>query len=206
MMARSLLLFGGSFNPIHHGHLIVARAVAESLAVDRILLIPSANPPHKPADHLAPAADRLEMCRLAVRENPQFDVSDWEIDQPGPNFTLYTVRHFRAAAPEAELYWLIGMDSLRELTTWRRVGELAEECTLVTAVRPGYARPDLANLRGFMDEAAVSRIERHTLGTPAIDISASDIRARVAAGRSIRYLVPEAVEAYIHGRGLYAGT
>lgn len=198
-----MLLFGGSFNPIHYGHLIVARAAAEQLRIPRVVLLPCANPPHKQAAQLAPALHRLEMCRLAVQDDPLFEVSDWEIRQSGPNYTLLTVRHFRQQQPDAELFWLIGLDSLHELTTWYRVGELAAECTLVTAARPGAAPPDLAALRPLVRPEDLARIERHILATPQIDIAASEIRARLAAGRSITYLVPPSVEAYIRRQELY---
>src|SRR5205814_3740928 len=144
-----------SFNPIHNGHLIVARAAAEQLGVQRVVLLPSAHPPHKPSQDLAPAADRLEMCRLAVAGDGLFEICDWELRQPGPNYTIHTIEHFRAAAhgdresssPHAgrpspspasadagdwRPYWLIGMDSLRELPTWHRIGELLDLCTFVT--------------------------------------------------------------------------
>ena len=108
------LLFGGSFDPIHYGHLIVSRFVAEHLAIPRVVLVPGARPPHKADAGLAPAADRLAMCRLAVAGDSQFEVSDWELGQPGPNYTLHTIEHYRSASPPgAQFYWLIGMDSLR---------------------------------------------------------------------------------------------
>lgn len=204
-MAR-ILLFGGSFDPIHHGHLIVCRHAAEALGIDRVILIPGASPPHKGEGALSPAADRLELCRLAVGDDPLFEVSDWEARQAGPNYTLRTVQHFRATPPAAtRLYWLIGMDSLAELSSWYEVGQLVGLCTIVTAGRPGIGRPDLSSLQGLMSTAQLHELEEHILDTPLIDISATDIRARVRAGRSVRYLVPEAVRAAIAARGLYRG-
>jgi nicotinate-nucleotide adenylyltransferase len=199
-----ILLFGGSFNPIHHGHLIVSRCAAEALAVDRVVLLPGASPPHKGPAALAPAADRLELCRLAVRDDPLFEVSDWETRQSGPNYTLNTVQHFRDTQPPGTgLYWLIGMDSLAELSGWYRVDALAALCTLVTVGRPGCQRPEYSALKAFLSTKQIQVLEEHILDTPLIDISASDVRARVRAGRSIRYLVPEAVSAAIEARGLY---
>lgn len=202
-----VLLYGGSFNPIHHGHLIVCRAVAEQLNVDRVILVPSASPPHKSPRDLAPAADRLAMCRLAVRENPQFEVSDWETLQGGPNYTLLTVRQFRSEfGAGTALYWLIGMDTLRELTTWYHIDELCAECTLVTAGRPGADPPDLSSLQELIGEECVRRLRAHILATPLIEISASNIRARLRKGLSVRYLTPEAVVEYVHSARLYCGT
>lgn len=204
-MTRTLL-FGGSFNPIHHGHLIVARAAAERLDAQRVILIPGRRPPHKQQrDDLAPAEDRLEMCRLAVADEPRMEVSDWELCQSGPNYTLHTVRHFRATlAPEAWLGWLIGMDSLADLPSWHRPGELAALCTLVTAARPNVALPDLAEHARLIAPEDMQRLIAHVLPTPQIDISASDIRARLRRGQSVRWLTPDSVRAYLEKRkGLY---
>ncbi len=201
---EKLLLFGGSFNPVHHGHLIVARAVAERLGATRIVLIPGATPPHKQDQRLAPAADRLAMCRLAVTEEPLFEVSDWEATRAGPNYTIDTVQHFRqlvGAGPE--LCWLVGMDSLHELHSWYRAAELVELCTIVTAARPGFEPPDAATLGRRFSAAQAQKLLAHVMESPRIDIAGTDIRARVQAGRSIRYLVPETVARYIADAGLY---
>jgi len=223
------LLFGGSFDPIHHGHLIVARYVAEFLGARRVILVPAASPPHKAPGLLAPASDRLAMCRLAVTGDPQFEVSDWETKEPGgrgavevstaqgqpgaptcaaeqprPNYTIYTVRHFREVlGVGANLYWLIGMDSLHELGSWHRAAELVDDCTIVTAARPGCEPPDGAMLARCFSPSQVEKLLGHIVDNPRIDIAGTDIRARVRAGRSIRYLVPDAVRSYIAARGLY---
>ena len=198
------LLFGGSFNPIHHGHLIVARDVAEQLDVRQIVLIPAAQPPHKRDVRLAPIEHRLAMCRAATRDEPLFSVSDWESIRQQPNYTLLTVRHFRQQlGADAWIGWLIGMDSLIELPTWYHVGELAAECTLVTAARPGFSRPVLREHAQQIAPIDLERIESHILVTPHIEISASNIRARASAGRSIRYLVCDAVREYIAAHELY---
>jgi nicotinate-nucleotide adenylyltransferase len=202
-----MLLFGGSFDPVHLGHLIVSRAVAERLGIERIMLVPSARPPHKQDRALAPAAERLALCRLAVEGDPLFDVSDWELRQAGVSYTLETVRHFRAGLPAGSgLYWLVGMDSLMELGTWYRAGELVEACTIVTAVRPGYEDPDLARLRAVLRPDQIDKLARHIVPTPRIDISSTEIRARLAAGRSIRFLVPEPVRRYIAEHRLYQAS
>ncbi|MCK4341494.1 MAG: nicotinate (nicotinamide) nucleotide adenylyltransferase [Phycisphaerae bacterium] len=201
---NNILLFGGSFDPIHHGHLIIGRHVAEYLDLARVILIPSANPPHKQGQQLAPAADRLEMCRLAAADDPQFEVSDWEIGQAGPNYTLYTIQHFQAAyGADTKLYWLVGMDSLNELDTWYRVDELVNACTIVTAARPGFEPPDGMALSNRFSPPQIAKLHRHVVEGPRIDIAGTEIRARVRAGRSIRYLVPEPVWCYIEERGLY---
>ncbi len=204
-MPDGVVLFGGSFNPIHNGHLIVARSVAEQLGAARVVLIPAANPPHKNSADLADAADRLEMVRLAVRAEPGWEVSDCELHRAGPSYTLDTVAHFRREiGGGAELCWIIGADSLTELVSWYRIEELVEMCRIVTAARPGWERPDLDVLRARLTPAQIARLAADVLDTPRIDIAATDIRRRVREGRSIRYLVPDAVEAYIRKRTLYA--
>ncbi len=202
-MAR-ILLFGGSFDPIHHGHLVISRYVAEALGVQRVILIPAARPPHKPDRVLTPGEHRLAMCRLAVAGDPLFEVSDWELSQAGPNYTLNTVRHFADALPAGtELYWLVGMDSLGELASWYHVGELVEACTIVTAARPGFEAGDLSQLRSALTPEQVDRLLRHIISSPRIEISATDIRDRVRAGWGIRYLVPDPVATYVCQQGLY---
>lgn len=172
--------------------------------MERVIIIPSASPPHKQNVPLAAAADRLELCRVAVRDDQLFEVSDWEMRQKGPSYTLHTVQHFRQTLPQGtSLYWLIGMDTLAELPSWYRIGELARCCTLVTVGRPGVERPDLSPLAELVSTAQLHEIQEHILESPLIDISATEIRARVRAGRSIRYLVPEAVRELIDARGLY---
>lgn len=200
------LLFGGSFDPIHHGHLIVARAVAERLGLN-VLLIPSANPPHKRAAALAPASERLAMCARAVAGERGLSVSDWELRAGGTSYTLRTVEHFAREAGYGSLYWLIGMDTLHALHTWYEIGRLAELCTFVTARRPGSVAADVRTLRlsEVISAEALARVGAHVVEAPEIGISSTDVRARVARGASVRYLVPDAVADYIAERGLYRG-
>lgn len=203
-MGQRIALYGGCFDPIHHGHLIVARAVAERLDIGRVVLLPTADPPHKRAVSLTPAAHRAEMIRLAIRGEGLFELSDYDLTRPGPTYTLDTVRHFRTMlGAAAEMFWIIGADSLAELPTWHRVAELVDACRIVTACRPGWEAPDLSGLRKLLSGPQLARLTADIVETPRIDISATDIRRRVAAGWSIRYLVPDAVAAYIAQHGLY---
>jgi nicotinate-nucleotide adenylyltransferase len=207
MTDQAVLLYGGSFNPIHNGHLIVVRSAAEQLDVSRIVLIPSAAPPHKNNAQLAGAEDRLEMVRLAIADEPGFEVSDVEIRRTGPSYTILTVEEYRRElGPDAPLYWLIGADTLPELHTWYRVAELVELCRIVTAARPGYERPDLSSLQGCLSSAQIQRLSEGILTTPRIDISATEIRRRAREGRSIRYLLPESVRGWVRRRDLYRGS
>jgi len=197
-------LFGGSFNPVHHGHLIVARAVAERLSLDKVILIPSASPPHKPNETLADAHHRLAMARLAVTDEAGLEVDDIEIRRSGPSYTILTVQAYRERlGSDRELVWIIGGDTLPELATWYRAGELVDLCRMVTAVRPGFEAPDLSSLEKILTSHQITRLKGDILETPRIDISATEIRQRVAQGRSIRYLVPDPVRTYILDHKLY---
>ncbi len=200
---KRVLLFGGSFNPIHHGHLIVARAAAEKLGINRIVLIPAAVPPHKQGETMPPGELRAEMCRAAVAGDPLFEVSEWELQQPGPNYTLLTVEHFLATEADTEIFWLLGMDSLRDLHTWHRIGDLAAGCTLVTARRPGVFMPDLKELAELVSTQDLDRIRRNVLDTPQVDISATDIRHRVFECKPTRYLMPERAAEVMSANYLY---
>jgi len=205
-MGARVGLFGGTFNPVHIGHLIVARAVFEHLKLERMVLIPSANPPHKGSEGVADAENRLAMLRLAVTDEPGFDISNCEIERPGPSYTIDTVITFRRElGDKAELHWLIGADSLSELASWYRVDELVGMCQIVTAARPGWESPDLSALTERVGEREVGRLRDGILPTPRIDISASEIRRRVRGGQSVRWLVPMAVAQYIDRGGLYRG-
>lgn len=207
MSPSGVLLFGGSFNPIHIGHLIVARSAAEQLGITRIILIPSAQPPHKHAHKLAPAGHRLEMAGLAVEEDPLFEVSDVELQRSGPSYTMLTIEAFREElGPDVELHWLIGADSLPELWSWYRVDELVDACRIVIAVRPGYEEPDLTPLTAKLSAVQIERLREAVLPTPLIDISATNIRSRVAESLPIRHLVPESVRRYIEQQQLYRAT
>ncbi len=197
-------LYGGTFDPIHVGHLIVARAVREQLELDRVVLIPSARPPHKQTTELTDASHRLAMARLAVKGEDGLEASDCEVKRTGPSYTIDTVTAFRERlGPQAEVIWLIGADTLGELSSWYRVEALADACRIVIAARPGWESPDPAALRDRLRDDQLDRLRSSLLATPRVDVSASDIRRRAAAGRSIRWLVPEPVRQYIADHALY---
>jgi nicotinate-nucleotide adenylyltransferase len=198
-------LFGGTFNPIHIGHLIIARSIAEHLSLSRVVLIPSANPPHKLGKNdLADAADRLEMARLACTGEKLFEVSDVEVRRAGPSYTILTVEHYRQLlGADMPLYWIIGADSLPELGSWYHFRELVDLCRIVAAVRQGFETPDLSSLTPVLSPLQIDRLREDIIPTPRIDISATDIRRRIRDGRSIRFFVPDPVREYIESRGLY---
>lgn len=182
-------LFGGTFNPIHWGHLLLAETAREVLTLDRVLFIPTAKPPHKRVRDLLPGAVRLELITRAIRENPAFVASDIELQRPGVSYAVDTVRILHRQLPQARLFLLIGEDMLA--VRWLAWEEIRRLCRLVVAHRPG---PSVARRPQGMT----------WLSMPQVEVSSSDIRARIRAGRSIRYLVPPTVERYIRDHQLYA--
>jgi nicotinate-nucleotide adenylyltransferase len=188
-----IALFGGAFDPVHTGHLIAAEAARDELALSRVLFAPAGAPPHKPERPLAPDADRVRMLELALARQPAFAVSRVDLERPGPHYTVDALRLVAAEHPRAELYFLMGADSLADLATWRDPPGIAAQAVLVVAPRPGAAVGDLP--------VPADRVL--VLDSPPVGISATDIRRRVREGRTIAYLVPAAVEDYIRRRGLY---
>ncbi len=198
-------LYGGSFDPIHHGHLISARSLAERLGLERVLIIVAARPPHKQHVRATAFAHRYEMARRAVDGDPLFQVLDIEARREGPSYTIDTVAALRAEmGNEPEFFWFIGGDTLPALHTWHRARELVRQVTIVTATRPGWTPPDLQTLAKGLGESAARMLLSHCIATPSIAISATDIRRRRAAGLPIRYLIPPSVEEYIQTSALYS--
>ena len=203
-MSQRIGLYGGSFDPIHFGHLISARSIAEQLSLERIVLIPSARPPHKRGVVLCDARHRLAMARLAVAGDPLFEVSDVEMHREGPSYTIDTVGEFRSRlGQEAELFWIIGADSLPELPTWHRIAELVARVQIVTATRPGWNPPAIESLAAVVGAVRARGLFDYCVSTPSVEISSTQIRERVATARSIRYLTPDKVTSYISANGLY---
>jgi nicotinate-nucleotide adenylyltransferase len=186
-------IFGGTFDPPHIGHLIVAQDAWAALRLDRVVFIPAAVPPHKSELPITPAEVRLEMLRAAVAGDPRFEVSDLELRRTGPSYTVDTLRALHEAEPDATLYFLLGVDQFREFHSWREPEEVARLARLVVLSRGG-------------ESVEVGGVPPHRrLEVTRVDLSATAIRARVAAGEPIRYLVPAAVEAVIEREGLYRG-
>lgn len=194
-------ILGGTFNPIHLGHLLIAQDAMEQMRLERVKFIPSATPPHKVVDKLASERDRVRMISLAIRGNERFEVDDIEIQRGGKSYSVDTLTELRRRDPRADFYFIIGADSLRELHLWREAKRVVKLCTFVTVPRPGFAPKPVVDPR--LDAATRRRLRQHVLRGHACDIASRDIRARVATGRSIRYLVPDAVYQYIRRRRLY---
>lgn len=202
------VLFGGSFNPVHVGHLVMAEAAREALRADRVLWIPCREQPHKGRGDLAPARDRLAMVRLAVRGNPRFAVSDIEVRRPGPSYTIDTVERLRRSTlkqkPRAAWFLLLGADALADLPKWRHARRLVRRARVAAVGRKGWTKAAaLRALARAFGPGFARGLSRRWVDVPRIDIASHDIRRRVREGRSIRRLVPEAVERFIRRRGLY---
>lgn len=205
-------VLGGTFNPPHLGHLRMAEELAEDYRLDEIMFIPSYIPPHKGVEGVAPASDRLEMTRLSCSDNERFSVSSMEINAGGMSYTVHTLESLHKASP-AELFFILGADSLREIATWKDYQRLFTLANFLVASRPGIAFadaweqvPQVLREAFHVQECCYLHESGKTLIPTAVqglDISATKIRAMVKAGRSIRYLVTDAVNAYILQRGLY---
>jgi nicotinate-nucleotide adenylyltransferase len=186
-------VLGGTFDPVHVGHLILAETARDEKSLDRVLFIPAGQPWRKSGRSIAPAEHRLAMLRLAIEGNGSFDVSSVEVDRGGPSYTADTLKELGGLFPGADFFFIMGEDALADLPNWRRPERIAELATLLVAGRGGAEAVTPPGLD--------ARIE--WLHMPVVQISATDIRERVRTGRSIRYLVPTMVEAYIQKHGLY---
>jgi len=191
-------VFGGSFDPVHYGHLRMAEVAREEIGLDRLLFLPAQVSPFKTGREAAPAALRLEMLHLAVADNPAFAVSDAEVRRPGPSYTVDTLRLLADEYPDAKRFFLTGTDAVRDLPQWREPEEVITLAQFVVMTRPGVAPADV--LRALPDawEARITFIDM-----PGLDISSSYLRERLGQGRSVRYLLPRSVEEFIGAHHLY---
>ncbi len=200
----TLGIFGGTFDPIHVAHLAVAEAARDALGLERVLFIPNRQPPHKPDQAVTPAADRLAMVRAAIADNPAFEASSLEIDREGPSYTSDTLRVLRAAQDELgesdELALILSAEALAGLASWHEPARVLELAQLVVAPRDGFPDLDVAAI-ALLVPGSQPRVT--LLDGPRMRLSASEIRARAATGRSLRYLVPDAVAAFIGDHELY---
>jgi len=193
---------GGTFDPVHYGHLIIAQEIREKFGLDKIIFIPSGLPPHKDILNVSCAEDRFNMVCSAVESNPFFDVSRIEVEREGYTYTIDTLLQLKAMYGEdTQLFFITGADVIQELLTWRDYKRVFTMCEFVSVLRPGHKEND------FLIE--IDHLKReysaiiHTIDAPLIGISSTEIRERVLKGRTIKYLVPENVEKYIYDNGLY---
>ena len=198
-------VMGGTFDPIHIGHLVTAEEARFQFGLETVVFIPSAHPPHKTGDMQSPAGDRLRMVELAIEGNPELAVSDLEILRPGLSYTIDTLRELhRIHGAETEIYFMTGADAILEILTWKDPEELLMQGKFIAATRPGYPLYKLAEALPEFNSAGEEAMKRvYAMEIPALAISSTDIRQRAAQGRPFRYLVAEAVWTYIVERGLY---
>lgn len=196
-------VLGGTFDPIHIGHLVLAEQAREQLALGEVLFVPAGDPWRKAGRRITPAGDRVAMAELGIAGNPAFRVSRIEVERPGPSYSVETLARLAAERPEAELYFILGEDALFDLPNWKDPAGIVSLARIAVAARGPASR---------LDALPPERLERLVPGLgarfvrvemPAIGVSATDLRERVRRGGTVRYLVPEAVERYIRERGLY---
>jgi nicotinate-nucleotide adenylyltransferase len=194
-----LAIMGGTFDPIHYGHLVTAEAARSKFNLDKVVFVPSGKPPHKKEQEISSAEHRMQMTVLATITNKYFDVSKVELERQGYSYAIDTVRHFRQAYRlKTEIFFITGADAILEILSWKNVDDLIDECQFIAATRPGYEQKDVAKL---LPEKITSRIM--TISVPALAISSTDIRRRVRENQPIKYLLPEQVEDYIYKHKIY---
>lgn len=203
-MAKTVILFGGSFDPIHLGHVAVAAAAGKRLCADEVVFVPAKRSPHKQDDTIADARHRFEMVSIAIENTSVLSVSDFEINRPEPSYTLDTAKHFRGMfGDEAQICFLIGADTITDLPKWYCIDELMELCRFCTMYRGGMTVPNFDRLKGVFSNQRIAQLQADIVETPLIDISSTEIRARSIAGESIEDLVAPKVSDYIKQNGLY---
>jgi len=196
-------LLGGTFDPVHYGHLLLAESAREQCRLDAVWFVPTGRPPHKPADALTPAQVRIEMLELALAAEPAFAVCGYEVEREGISYTVDTLERIAAEDTARELFFLMGADMLADLPNWREPRRICELALPVAATRGDCGPPDFDVLAPLVAPQRLAEIRAHHVEMPAVGFSSRAIRRRVAAGRSIRYWTPRAVEEFIHARGLY---
>jgi len=199
-------LYGGSFDPVHYGHLLLAECCRETLALDEVWLIPAATAPHKQGQQAAAAKHRLQMIELALAGHEQIRASSIEIDRGGVSYTVETLAQIHTLHPQAALFLLMGADSLRDLPTWREPDRICALSLPAVVRRGGAAEPDFSVLAPLVSAERLAMIRSAQVRMPLIELSSTDLRERTAAGQSLRFRTPRAVEKYIETHGLYRAS
>ena len=197
-------LFGGSFDPVHYGHLLLAETCREAALLDQVWWIPAATSPHKQDRVTAAGQHRLKMLQLAVGGHEPFVICDWELERGGVSYTVDTLEQLRAAQPAAELFLLLGADSINDLPTWRSPQRVCELATPLCVGRPNSAEPDWQQISELLTAEQRQHATSLQITMPLVDLSSTEIRQRVAENRSIRFRTPAAVVKYIQTQRLYA--
>ena len=198
----SIGIMGGTFDPIHYGHLRAAEEVRQGFQLERVVFVPSGRPPHKVIDEVTPPEHRYLMVELATADHPHFEVSRLELDRVGPSYTFDTLLEFRKVyGPETDLYFITGLDALLDTPTWKNYPEMFKLADFVAVTRPGYDLSALDTLKATLGEALFKKI--HPFPVTLLAISSSDLRRKMREGESVRYLIPDAVVKYAEKERLY---
>jgi len=198
-------IYGGTFDPIHFGHLLLAETARETLHLDQVLFVPAKIPPHKQGKRLTPEEHRVAMLRLALRGNPFFRLELFELRQNAVSFTVHTLEYLRKKCPNDELFLLMGEDMLRIFPSWYEPKRICELATLALIGRAGQEIADLSFLKGLASRERLRQIRASRVPMPAVAFSSTEIRERVSKGKSVKYWVPESVRKYIEKNELYSG-
>ena len=206
MVTRKIALFGGTFDPVHIGHTVVAADAVEQLEAEKVVFVPAKRSPLKGFLPKGIDEHRFAMIALAIEGNGRFAVSDFELKKPAPSYTLETVRKFQADyGSDSSVYWLIGADAVEDLQHWRSIEELIDTCNLCTMYRAGCERPDYTKFEGLWGRERVEKLQRNVVQTSLVDVSSTEIRRRLAAGEDVGGMLHPAVADYIRRHGLYRG-
>jgi len=201
---KKIALFGGTFDPVHLGHTIVAAAAAEHISAEKIILIPAKRSPLKSFQPQASDIDRFNMISIAVAGEKKFVVSDYELTREAPSYTLDTVRQFQAQyGGETSVYWLVGADSIDELPNWHRIDELIDECNLCVMYRAGCKQPDFAGFESLWGSLQIEKLRQNVIPTPLVDISSTEVRKRLKTGQDVTQMLHPEVLRYIKEHHLY---
>lgn len=204
MTKRRIVLFGGTFDPIHLGHTTVAADAAKHVGAEKLVFIPAKRSPLKGFLPKANDDDRLEMITLATADEKSFQVSDFELQKPAPSYTLETVRKFQQEyGDEASIYWLIGADGIDDLAYWHMIVELVDACNLTTMYRAGCEPPNFTKFEAIWGRRRVDKLQQNIVQTPLVDVSSTEIRKRLAEGQNVTRMLHPAVSDYISQHGLY---
>jgi nicotinate-nucleotide adenylyltransferase len=206
-MAEKIIIFGGTFDPVHTGHIEVAQAAAEKIGAKKAVLVPARRSPHKNLRPLAPDNDRIAMLKLAVAGKSLFEISPIELNRAEPSYTIDTIRQLKQHfGGDCMLYWLIGADMLASLPKWHKIDELLNECNICVMNRGGFEKPDFNRLADKLSKENIEKMRKNAIETPLIEMSSTEIRQKILDGEDVgKYLHPEVLN-YIKSRRLYAAT
>lgn len=206
MVASRIVLFGGTFDPVHLGHTTVAAHAREHLDAEKVVFVPAKRSPLKGFMPRASDEDRLAMIVLATDDDPTVQVSDCELKRPVPSYTLDTIRTFEAQHRQSEFYWLVGADGVDDLRLWHNITDLLDACNICTMYRAGYEKPDFGKYEAIWGIQRVEKLRKNVIPTPLVDVSSTIVRGRIGQGKDVSGMLHPAVVQYIEQRNLYTGS